>query len=86
MLLRRFEVIEERSESEQRRNARWSGRGHRHSTRFLASIETMSRCGGATFGETIGLAHDIPKADDLIDRIVAEASDRLMRFAPALAA
>ncbi|MGB6399759.1 MAG: nitronate monooxygenase [Bradyrhizobium sp.] len=39
-----------------------------------------------TVGETIGLVHDIPKAGDLINRIVAEASDRLMRFAPALAA
>jgi nitronate monooxygenase len=39
-----------------------------------------------TVGETIGLVHDIPKAGDLINRIVAEASDRLMNFAPALAA
>jgi nitronate monooxygenase len=39
-----------------------------------------------TVGETIGLVHDIPKAGDLIHRIVAEASDRLMKFAPALAA
>jgi nitronate monooxygenase len=37
-----------------------------------------------TVGETIGLVHDIPKAGDLIHRIVAEASDRLMKFAPAL--
>jgi nitronate monooxygenase len=39
-----------------------------------------------TVGETIGLVHDIPKAGDLVNRIVAEASDRLMKFAPALAA
>ncbi len=38
-----------------------------------------------TVGETIGLVHDIPKAGDLVNRIVAEASDRLMKFAPALA-
>jgi nitronate monooxygenase len=39
-----------------------------------------------TVGETIGLVHDIPKAGDLVNRIVAEASDRLINFAPALAA
>jgi nitronate monooxygenase len=39
-----------------------------------------------TVGESIGLIHDIPKAGDLINRIVAEASDRLTRFAPASAA
>jgi len=39
-----------------------------------------------TVGESIGLIHDIPKAGDLIHRIVAEASNRLMKFAPALAA
>jgi nitronate monooxygenase len=39
-----------------------------------------------TVGETMGLVHDIPKAGDLINRIVAEASDRLMKFAPLLAA
>jgi nitronate monooxygenase len=39
-----------------------------------------------TVGESIGLVHDIPKAGDLIHRIVAEASNRLMKFAPALAA
>jgi hypothetical protein len=33
-------------------------------------------------GKTIGAVHDIPTAGDLIDRIVAEASERLTRFAP----
>jgi nitronate monooxygenase len=33
-------------------------------------------------GKAIGAVHDIPTAGDLIDRIVAEASERLMRFAP----
>jgi hypothetical protein len=32
------------------------------------------------------LVHDIPKAGDLVHRIVADASNRLMKFAPALAA
>ena len=31
----------------------------------------------------MGLVHDIPKAEDLINRIVAEASARLAKFAPA---
>jgi nitronate monooxygenase len=39
-----------------------------------------------TVGESIGLVHDIPKAGNLIHRIVADASNRLMKFAPALAA
>jgi nitronate monooxygenase len=36
-----------------------------------------------TVGESIGLIHDIPKAADLINRTVAEASARLAKFAPA---
>jgi nitronate monooxygenase len=35
-----------------------------------------------TVGESIGLVHDIPKAADLINRIVAEASARFAKFAP----
>ncbi|MBV8281960.1 MAG: nitronate monooxygenase [Candidatus Eremiobacteraeota bacterium] len=42
--------------------------------------------GNVTVGEAIGLVHDIPKAGDLINRIVAEASARLVKFAPALIA
>jgi nitronate monooxygenase len=34
------------------------------------------------FFERIGAVRDIPTAGELIDRIVAEASERLMRFAP----
>jgi nitronate monooxygenase len=35
---------------------------------------------------SIGTAYDIPKTSDLINRIVAEASERLMAFAPRFAA
>jgi nitronate monooxygenase len=35
-----------------------------------------------TVGESIGLVHDIPKAADLINRVVAEAADRFAKFAP----
>jgi nitronate monooxygenase len=42
--------------------------------------------GNVTVGESIGLIHDIPKTADLINRIVAEASDRFRRFAPAAVA
>ena len=57
----------------------------------LRKVEGAQKSGdfetaNVTVGETIGLVHDIPKVGDLINRIVAEASDRLMRFAPALAA
>jgi nitronate monooxygenase len=34
-----------------------------------------------TVGEGIGLIHDIPRAADLIDRVVAEASALLKKFA-----
>jgi len=39
-----------------------------------------------TVGEAIGLVHDLPKAGDLINRIVAEAEAQFKKFAPAAAA
>jgi nitronate monooxygenase len=36
-----------------------------------------------TVGESIGLIHDIPKAADLINRMVAQASNRFTQFAQA---
>jgi nitronate monooxygenase len=55
----------------------------------LHKVEEAQKAGdfetaNVTVGESIGLVHDIPKAGDLVRRIVAEASDRLMKFAPAL--
>jgi nitronate monooxygenase len=38
--------------------------------------------GNVTVGEAIGLVHDIPKAADVINRIVAEAETRFAKFAP----
>jgi nitronate monooxygenase len=38
--------------------------------------------GNVTVGEAIGLVRDIPKAADVINRIVAEAETRLAKFAP----
>jgi nitronate monooxygenase len=57
----------------------------------LRKVEEAQKSGdfetaNVTVGESIGLVHDIPKAGDLVHRIVADASDRLMKFAPALAA
>jgi nitronate monooxygenase len=36
-----------------------------------------------TVGESVGLVHDIPRAAEVIDRIVAEASALFKKFAPA---
>jgi nitronate monooxygenase len=57
----------------------------------LRKVEEAQQSGdfetaNVTVGESIGLVHDIPKAGDLVHRIVADASNRLMKFAPALAA
>ena len=39
-----------------------------------------------TVRETMAPVYDIPKTGDLINQIVAEASERLIAFAPSLAA
>jgi nitronate monooxygenase len=72
---------------------KWSGREHEFGVRSdeIRKIEGALQTddfetANVTVGETMGLVHDIPKAGDLINRIVADASDRLMKFAPALAA
>jgi nitronate monooxygenase len=53
----------------------------------LLKVEGASESGdfeiaNVTVGESIGLIHDIPKAGDLINRMVAEASARIAKFAP----
>jgi nitronate monooxygenase len=53
----------------------------------LEKVEKASGTGdfdtaNVTVGESIGLIHDIPKAGDLINRIVVEATARLTKFAP----
>jgi nitronate monooxygenase len=53
----------------------------------LLKVEEASESGdfetaNVTVGESIGLIHDIPKAGDLINRMVAEASARIAKFAP----
>ena len=46
----------------------------------------QSETANTSFRQATGPIYDIPKAGDLINRIVAEASERLTSFAPALAA
>jgi len=73
---------------------KWSGREKELANVRAAEIRKIEdaqqtddfETANVTVGETIGLVHDIPKAGDLINRIIAEASYRLMKFAPALAA
>ena len=73
---------------------KWSGREKELADVRAAEIRKIEdaqqtddfETANVTVGETIGLVHDIPKAGDLINRIVAEASYRLMKFASALAA
>ncbi|HLQ93928.1 MAG TPA: nitronate monooxygenase, partial [Xanthobacteraceae bacterium] len=72
---------------------KWQGREkelaqvHGEELRKVEEAQTFDdfETANVTVGETIGLVHDIPKAGDLVNRIVAEASDRLMKFAPARA-
>jgi nitronate monooxygenase len=72
---------------------KWHGREkelaqvHGEELRKVEEAQTFDdfETANVTVGETIGLVHDIPKAGDLVNRIVAEASDRLMKFAPARA-
>jgi hypothetical protein len=82
-----FGLVEGRSESKPRWNAGRSGRGIVDAAQHLLQSKTDAReTANTTVRDSMGLFYDVPKTGDLINRIIAGASERLIESAPALVA